>query len=307
MSMQALKVASETATPTYEISSNAIKNFLYLAVTILVGVMVVLGPTGCSLTPEIYKMSPENLEGIRSGVGRIGVTITSHLTKQEILKPAEGISGGAARGFVVGAAAPVVIGAVTPVPGATLVGLLVAPFTAVAGSVYGTTKGVPAEVIEKAEAASAQAVDRMKKMNLRQTFIEEVERLGKERTGLDFVTLADMDLGGPNEVIRYDRMEMRKIDTVLELKIEKAGLWGPYSFDPPSLAFIEVRVQLIRVEDNEILISEILFCASEVERRYIEWAENDGQLFIDEFVACIPDIAGKIVDDLFLVRPIPWR
>ena len=144
-------------------------------------------------------------------------------------------------------------------------------------------------------------------MNLRQIFIEAVAGLGNERTDLEFVTLPEPDPAGPNETVRYDRMEIRDVDTVLELRIEKAGLQGPYSFDPPSVAFIEVLVQLIRAEDNEILISENLFCTSDVERRYFEWAENEGQLFVDEFVACLAEIAEKIVDDLFLVYPISWR
>ncbi len=169
---------------------------------------------------------------------------------------------------------------------------------------YGATKGVPPEDIEKAQAALDQATDRLKKMNLRQTLINEVVEQGKKRTGREFVKLPESGPKDPKEVVRYDQMKFQDIDNVLELRIEEAGLLGPYTFDPPSFAFIEVLVGLVQVEDNEILIDETLFCVSEVDRKYIDWAENEGQFFVDEFVACIPELAEKIVDDFFLVYPI---
>ena len=303
---QVLKDESGAAIPTYEIAGSARKkNILLFAVTILFGLVVVLGLTGCSSrTPNIYKMDPGNLERMRSSIGRVGVTISSYPVERDLKKPAKGITGGAARGFVVGASTPIVIGAIAPVPGGTFIGLLIAPFTAIAGGVYGAAKGVPPEDIEEAQAALDQAIDRLKKMNLRQTYIKEVVALGENRTGLEFVKLPESGPKDPNEVVRYDQMKFQDIDNVLELRIEEAGLLGPYSFDPPSFAFIEVLVQLVQVEDNEILIDETLFCVSEVDRKYIDWAENEGQFFVDEFVACIPEIAEKIIDDFFLVYPI---
>jgi len=278
---------------------------LLIWVGIIFSVVVVLGLTGCSSrTPNIYKMDPGNVERIRSSIGRVGVTISSYPVERDLKKPAKGITGGAARGFVVGASTPVVIGAVAPVPGGTFIGLLIAPFTAVVGGVYGATKGVPPEVIEEAQAALDQAIDRLKKMNLRRTFIKDVVTLGEKRTGLEFVKLSESGPKDPKEVVRYDQMKFRDIDNVLELRIEEAGLQGPYSFDPPSFAFIKVLFQLVRAEDNEILIDETLFCVSEIDRKYVEWSENEGQFFVDEFVACIPEIAEKIVDDFFLVYPI---
>ena len=57
--------------------------------------MAFFGPTGCSLTPNIYKMPGDELEEIRSSVGSIGVTISSYPVKQKIVKPAKGVIGGA--------------------------------------------------------------------------------------------------------------------------------------------------------------------------------------------------------------------
>jgi hypothetical protein len=265
------------------------------------------GLLGCSHTPKIYKMQPERVEKIRSDLGTIGVTISSYPLKRKIIKPAKGVLGGAARGVVIGAAMPVVIGAVSPVPGGTVMGALVAPYTAVAGSVYGAIKAVPPAEVKKAEAASDRAIARLQEMNLRQSFLTEVVKLGKERTDLRFIPLSDMGPRHRKEVVQYGQMDIPGIDYILELRPESAGLMGPYRIDPPSTAFLKVSARLIRKHDNEVVISESYVCASEAKRTYTEWAENDGQLFVDEFLCCLPELAEKIVDDFFLVYPLASR
>ena len=277
------------------------------AVKILVSAIGLIYIVSCSQTPKIYTMPPEHIEKIRSSLGTIGVTISSYSSKREIIKPAKGMTGGVARGFVVGATLPVVIGFASPVPGGTAIGVLIAPFTAVAGSMYGITQAASAEDIEKAEVSGDKAIASLKEMNLSQTFIDEVVKLGKEHTGLRFVSLSGKGPRDPNEVVRYDKPDTRGIDTILELRTEKAGLRGLYSFNPPSYAFIEVLARLIRTRDNEVIVSETIFCASEEERTYTEWSQNEGRLFVDEFISCIPELAEKIVDDFFLVYPISLR
>jgi hypothetical protein len=278
-----------------------------LAVMVLFCVVGLSGLLGCSHTPKIYKMQPERVEKIRSDLGTIGVTISSYPLKRKIIKPAKGVLGGAARGVVIGAAMPVVIGAVSPVPGGTVMGALVAPYTAVAGSVYGAIKAAPPSEVNKAEAASDRAIARLREMNLRQSFVAEVVKLGKERTDLMFVTLSDMGPRYPKEVVQYNQKDISGVSYILELRPESAGLMGPYRIDPPSTAFLEVSARLIRKHNNEVVISESFVCASEAERTYTQWAENDGQLFIDEFLCCLPELAEKIVDDFFLVYPLASR
>ena len=64
---------------------------------------------------------------------------------------------------------------------------------------------------------------------------------------------------------------------------------------------------MIRAHDNEVMVSETFFCASEKERTYTEWSQNEGRLFVDEFISCIPELAEKIVDDFFLVYPLSLK
>ncbi len=278
-----------------------------LAVTVLFCVVGLLGLAGCSHTPKIYRMPPERVEKIRSDLGVIGVTISSYPLKRKIIKPAKGVLGGAARGVVIGAATPVAIGFVSPLPGGTALGALLSPYTAAAGAVYGATKAAPPREVKKAEAASDRAIARLQEMNLRQSFMAEVVKLGKERTDLMFVPLSDMGPRNPKEVVQYNQKDIPGVYYILELRPESAGLRGVYSIDPPSTAFLEVKARLIKKGNNEEVISETFVCASEVKRTYTEWAENDGQLFVDEFICCLPELAEKIVDDFFLVYPLSSR
>jgi hypothetical protein len=62
-------------------------------------------------------------------------------------------------------------------------------------------------------------------------------------------------------------------------------------------------VRLIRKNDNEVLLEDTVNCHSE-EKRYTEWAENQGQDFYDDMISCIPLLAEKVVDDFFLVYPL---
>lgn len=249
-------------------------------------------------------MRPEETRVFRSELGTIGVVISEYRAKLEFTKPAKGRSGGLKRGFVAGAAWPILIGFVIPAPGTTFVGALFAPFTAIAGAAYGVTKAPPSERVEKAEVGINQALDKLRSQNRRQTVLEEFVRLGEQRGPFELVSLPGKGPKQRGEDVRYDELDLRGIDTVLELRLEKGGLWGlPTEIDPPSVAYVETRVRVIRASDNEVLLQDTVQCIGD-QRKYLEWAENEGQLFYDNVLACIPRIQEKVIDDLFLIYPI---
>lgn len=262
--------------------------------------------TGCASVPGTYQMTPAEIREFRSGLGTIGVTLSEYRAKLEFASPAKGRFGGLKRGFVAGAAKPVLIGLVAPVPGATFVGVLVAPFTAIAGAAYGVSKTPPLDEVEKAEAGINQALDRLRSQNLNQTSIEDLVRLAEERSPYEFVALPGRGPKQSEEKVRYDEMDLHGIDTVLEMRVEKGGLWGSYEIDPPSAAYMETRVRVIRVSNNEKLLEDTVVCIGE-QRKYLEWGENNGQHFYDNVLDCIPRLREKIVDDLFLVYPLATR
>ena len=259
--------------------------------------------TGCANVPSTYQMKPAEVSEFRSELGTVGVTLSEYRSKLEFAAPAKGRWGGLKRGFLAGAAKPILIGLVAPVPGATFVGALVAPFTAIAGAVYGVSKTPPQEEVERAEAGINQALERMQSQNLGQTSLEVFAQLAEERSPYEFVALPGRGPKQRDEEVRYDERDLNGIDTVLEIRVEKGGLWGSYDIDPPSAAYMDTRVRLIRVSDNEVLLEDIVVCIGE-QRKYLEWGENNGQRFYDNILACIPRLQKKIIDDLFLVFPL---
>jgi hypothetical protein len=79
--------------------------------------------------------------------------------------PAKGVWDGLKRGIVVGASLPIMIGLTSPIPGGTFLGILVSPFGAVIGGIYGIFTAVPADEVEHAEVVLAIAQRKSDKKN----------------------------------------------------------------------------------------------------------------------------------------------
>jgi hypothetical protein len=253
-------------------------------------------------------MPPAEVESIRAGIGTVGVILLPDPAEVEVLMPARGAWGGFKRGVYVGATTPVIAGFVSPVPGGTLLGVMVAPFTALFGGIYGAFSAVPAEQVKAAEKRLNGVAAELRQSGLRDLFFNEVVRIGNERTGLKFVALSDRQPQDSITDIAFNQSDISAVDAILDLKVEKNGLRGALGIDPTTDTFIQMRVRLVRVADDEVLMDETLFCLSEVERTFAEWsAADDGQLFVNEFRSCVPEMAEKIVDDFFLVYPLSSR
>lgn len=269
----------------------------------LVYVVTTLGLGGCTHTPNTYTMEPQEVENIRSKLGTVGVTVSNYIATAEISLPGRGPLGGAGRGFVVGGTIPVAVGAVSPIPGGTVIGILFVPIGALVGTFYGAAVAAPAEEVDKAKEVINQTVDKLRAMDLQLQFRDQVVEQLRQGTDLKVVALSEVGPKRKEEVVQYDQLSIPEIDTVLELRIERGGLWGLYTVKPPSAAFAEIRARLIRTRDNEVLLDDVLFCASE-KRSYKEWSQDEGQLFAKSIISCMPRLAEKVVDDIFLVYPL---
>ena len=258
---------------------------------------------GCAKTPHIYTMQPSALETIRAEISTIGVYLSPERPQTEVLLPAKGVLGGLKRGVVVGASLPVMIGFVSPIPGGTFLGLLVSPFGALIGGVYGVFTAVPAEEVEHAEVILEMATEKIRQRGLSDRFIENIIDLGHARTQLKFVALPEAHA---SPLSKPPHSPMDAVDARLQIQVQKTGLQGMYSIDPPTDTFVQVHVQLVRLRDNTILLEEHVTCASDEERTFKDWADQSGANLIDEFQNCVPELAEKIVDDFFRVYPIDW-
>ena len=253
-------------------------------------------------------MKPSEIEKLRSEITTVGVYISPQIAESEVLLPAKGAWGGSKRGVVVGATLPVMVGLVSPVPGGTALGVLVAPFGALAGGVYGAATALPAEEVEHIEVELALATDRTRQKNHRKTLMELLIKLGNANTVITFAAWPGPPPDADGSISdTHSQAASRAIDTRLDITAEKAGLRGTYSIDPPTDVFLQVRAQLIRLEDDAVLLDERFDCASEEERIFREWGSDGGIQLVKEFEYCIPELAEKIIDDFFSVYPMKWN
>jgi hypothetical protein len=257
---------------------------------------------GCSTAPKIYTMPPIEIETIRADITTVGVILVDAPAESEVLMPAKGFWGGAQRGVIVGARLPILIGFVSPIPGGTLLGIIVAPFTAFFGGVYGALTAPSVQVVEAAEMALENVVAEIRQMDLRTDFINTVVRMGNDRTGKTFVQFPEPEVTQPNTISLNNPSNLSDIDSILELKIEKTGLRGRYQINPPIDTFVQTKIRLIRTADNSVLLEETLLCLSDEQRTFQEWSRKE-IVFVEEFRSCVPELAEKIIDDFFLVYP----
>jgi hypothetical protein len=270
--------------------------------------VVVLVMAGCARTPGIYTMQPEALESIRSEISSVGVYISPEPPETAVMLPAKGVWGGLKRGIVVGASLPIMIGLTSPIPGGTFLGILVSPFGAVIGGIYGIFTAVPADEVEHAEVVLAIATEKIRQKKLRDTFIKNLIAMGNATTELTFVAWQEARTSTHSHDNAHPfNPPKESVDALLKIQVEKTGLHGSYSIDPPTDTFVQIDVKLIRLQDNTILLDEHFTCASDQERTYKDWADQAGSDVIYEFQDCVPELIEKIIDDFFMVYPINWN
>jgi hypothetical protein len=266
---------------------------------------VITVATGCAARYPLYDQPIQQLEQNRSFDGTVGIMVWPHPAKVEDIKPARGAWGGFTRGFVVGAAAPIAIGFVSPVPGGTFIGALLAPVTGLIGGVMGAIDALPAETVDAIALELESASRRMEAMNLKQSLAMQIQTHGEHTTGKHFAQLPwlESEDGVPGLPVE-DVAGYSDVDAILEIVVTRVGLSGEYRIDPPSSAFAETRARLLSTADGGVLLESTLNCHSEP-RKYAQWGEEQGQALVDAFIACVPPLAHKIVEDLFLVWPDP--
>ncbi len=273
----------------------------------VVVITISLMSVGCSALfprePAALGLTARENESRRAGLEAVGVVSYLQLPETVYRTPAKGFAGGAVRGAIAGAVIPIVVGAVAPVPLGTLVGVLVAPFGAGIGAVWGGLAADPAEQIEASEAAIDNALTRISTMNFRDGVADDIIRVGTEQTSTTFSMAGVVEFDRDGDDPAYDPSDFPGLDAVLEFRGDRFGLDGFWTIDPPSALFIEVRARLIRLSDATVLYDDVVVCRTD-RRSYGVWAADDGREFEQELLDCRIRLAEKIIDDIFLLYPL---
>lgn len=266
--------------------------------------------TGCAAKPQIYDMPPEELKAIRSDIHTVGVWSRDSEAETEVDLPAKGSGQGFVRGAAMGATTTVIVFFLAPVPLSNPTGIILAPLGALIGSFYGAAKAMPSKEVDAAERLLNQSAQELRKLKLRDRFLDEVVETGNRRTDLAFMNLTDDGLVISVEEDGHEETQL-ECDAILDIRVEKTGLDAPYSVDPPIELFVQVRARLIRNTDGRELFDEVFFCRSDVDKKFKEWTLDDGLAFREEFKGCGSEMAEKIIEEFFLVyrisRPNKYR
>lgn len=266
---------------------------------ICLSIALLVGQLGCALGPQLLRPPPS--ERVRAQLGTIGILSARFAPEAKLEGPTRGKGSGAAKGaagFLGSIAAGLEAGAYAGEAGilAFALGLALAPPAAVVGGLVGAAKAEPAASVKQAETTLKNALIGL---NIRQEMRDRVLQVARQRTGYAFLLLPEEGQTNDEEV-SYRSVAGQGVDTVLEIGVSAFALSGKWGVNPPLALIMTVRTRLIRVVDPTPVYETALEYRSRT-RKFTEWAVNNAQPLREELDRAYQSLAGKIVDELFLL------
>ena len=268
--------------------------------------------SGCATSPRVAALPSED---IRKSLGTIGVVSAQATPKVRFLAPtrvkgagaAAGRTAGGALGGLWGGCGQVILGTLETiiVPILTWYGCVaVTPFVAVGGALIG---GAGSDAAKANRAAKAKHKAEVKELRpiidaaldavatdtpLRDGLIEQA------RTHHAFVSVPASDSKKPDKRAHYGSLESEGIDTVLEVSVPRLDFAADYAFA------LTAQARLIRVRDNTVLYTGT-YTFENGARGIFQWTADGGDKLSSAFASAYRGLAEKIVDDVFLLQPLP--
>ncbi len=262
-------------------------------------IIISLSLTGCASTASTqpYALPALLSEDVRARLVKVGIAHAQFQPKTNIRKPM-GKGQGALAGMGGGAAATVAAGASTADPFGLLLGIVLAPVGAVVGGVAGAVQGEPAVRRKEADKTIDRAIAELK---VQETMSETLVELARRKTSYEFELIEAEDPSGSRT--DYGHRREKGLDAIIEIGVTEFGLSGE-GINHPIQFFMDTQVAFKNVPDGKELSSfKIRYTGAG--HKYVEWAANDGKLFKEEFLGAYRILAGKIIDELFLLYMMP--
>ena len=160
--------------------------------------------------------------------------------------PAKGAIEGAGRGAAIGAVAPALVGAQGN-PSTFVLGIMLTPFAAVIGTGIGAAGALPAEEVEKAEQVVKTAFS---EIDLHERLASALRQRVEADTGRPVVATTPGPTGGED---LPDYAAAAGADAVIEVRVVKVALEGPWSINPPVKVVLDARARLIHLSGGQLL------------------------------------------------------
>jgi hypothetical protein len=181
--------------------------------------------------------------------------------------------------------------------GALVVGVILAPVGAVIGTIYGAAEALPAEEVEKAEAALKDALS---SQDIQTAMREAVWEFMHRETKMPVVLVKEWVPTVEKDVPAYSAGADRQVDIFFELKVSMLGLIGPWAIDPPLSFTMRMETRLVRVAGGTVLHTQELTYLGP-SRVFTAWAANDAEAFKSALNLAFRALAEKAVEEVFLL------
>ncbi len=183
---------------------------------------------------------------------------------------------------------------------------------ALAGGISGAApedRAVRVVLEERAKKTEGAIIDFLAELSIQETMAEHVFKTGMELTDYRFELLEGQGPASPDEKPNYGYLKEKGIDTVLEVSVSNVGFEGERGKNPIPL-FMSLQTRLIQLTDELEIYSQEFGYKSRT-RNFFGWDDfawavsNNQRLLREEFDPCYKNLAGRIVEELFLLYDFP--
>ncbi|MCZ6610726.1 MAG: hypothetical protein O7A66_12060 [Alphaproteobacteria bacterium] len=252
---------------------------------------------GCAQKRNDNVLPPPPTEDQRAGFGTVGLTSVRFTPGISFRLPAKGSGEGAERGAVLGAAVPIAVGTATLNPYGMMAGIVLSPVGLVYGTVYGATKALPAEEVEKAEAVLKGALS---PRHIETAMADAMREFMRREAKLPVVFAKGLEGRAHSGGASLGAGTGRWVDTMVELKVTMVGLTGPWSINPPLSFTMRMATKVIRVADGtELHAQQLTYLGPAMV--FTAWAANEAEAFKKALDPAVRALAEKAVEEVFLL------
>lgn len=180
------------------------------------------------------------------------------------------------------------------------IGIALVPVVALGGAIYGAVVAESAEAVAEAEAALQKALAEAK---IQEALPDRVYLVARDQTRNPVILLGESGPTARTEGLRHPPSAEAAPDTFLEVSVTALRFVGN-GINPPLALMMNVETRLVPAEDRGTHYEAALEYRSRT-RKFTEWAADNAQPFREELERAIHSLAERIVEEAFLLYPIP--
>jgi hypothetical protein len=283
-------------------------------------IILFVGGVDCSgFHPSSSLLPPPPSEKIRATLGTIGIISAGPVLSTEFDLPPQGAGQGALKGAKAGAEYGAIGGVILVIiPGAiSLIIIPLLPFVAVgalaaavaggvlggiSGSIYGAITAAPSGSGEPAIVSLKEA---MAKVKIEETLRDRVFQIAHAQTDNRVILLQDQRPADMDEDAYVHSFAEKGITTILTIRMASVNLKEEaLGFNRPVKLTMTGWANLVNTKDNNLIgYANLDYYGSS--HLLADWTANDAQRFRVECDVGLQSLAERIVDQLFLVYPLP--